>query len=70
MEYIATIYTVGGYYYLGPDSDVSVLVFQAKEAIEDGTGEYLVEQVYVHPANEDCNMPDCDQDPVWGYSRK
>jgi len=64
---IATIYTKGGYYYLGPDTDVN-LIKQAKEDIETGTDEYEVTQVYVSPIGED-NMPDSDADPLWMWSR-
>ena len=69
-QYIATVYVVGGYYYIGPDSDLKSIINAAKEDIGKGKGEEQVEQVYVAPFDEETSMPDSDADPLWMWNRE
>ena len=69
MEYIATVYTKTGHYYLGPDEDLKGIIDEAKEDIILGVGEFRVEQVYINPFDPETSMPDNDSDPRWMWIR-
>ena len=69
MQYIATIYTVAGHYYLGPDTNLRSLIADCKRDIKTGEGEYLITHVYIYNYSETTHMPE-GEDPLWGWMRK
>tara|TARA_Y100000310_G_C19997712_1_gene497010 strand:+ start:106 stop:306 length:201 start_codon:yes stop_codon:yes gene_type:complete len=63
IQYIATVYTDNGYYYLGPDNFANV-----KNQLIDDLSEIDVIKGYIYEFNDDTSMP--DGDPVGLYLNK
>lgn len=72
MEFIATVYTETGHYYIGPDTyaNVKLEVDEALEGFAVGEDFYKeIIQIYVNEFDAETSMP-AESDPVWGWSRE
>lgn len=73
MEFITTLYFENGSHaYEGPGS-AEELIESAKwevegEALGENNWGTAIMQINIHPNGVD-NMPDADQDPIWGWTR-
>ena len=67
-EYIGTVNTEGGHYYIGPGS-LNGLIEEAKEDIETGTGEFSVSSIYILECSDEYPCGNADKDPVWMWNK-
>lgn len=63
-DYIATLYTDTGHFYIGPDSYVNVL----KLVQQDIAADTRILQVYIYEFDPVTSMP-AEIDPEWMWSR-
>ena len=71
-EYIATVYTETGYYYVGPDADFEAILEEVRGDLADPSqaspGPSRITQVYVYDFDRLTSMPK-EGDPLWSWTR-